>query len=274
MAFQDLLLLEGINVGMFTPTNIYLDVRKAAVIELKNNNNELIGLTSGNNTIVKQDDIIELNKTDTILEAPDNSRPTTKLKVCSIKKLDNNKIKELNNYSYELVLFPQTMSNMFVLPLLSFKHISEVNLACFINTYLGFDKEPDCKKIYLLYRYNYHLGEFEQTLTKTNGFSTQYDVNPDYVVYEFIIEEKYQKDVQMFIKGKYSKMSDEAKRKILSFFGFSKNGNMYGVLYKTPAKRKDLESFLSVHLPDTAELFSICELQKEILKTETLNELS
>ena len=125
MAFQSSLLLEGIKTGAITPKGLFIDTSKAAVLELKNESNELVGLAVGGKVIVQRGDIIELSKEDTILES-ESGNPIAKCKVLSIRKSSR-------PYDYEISFFHSTLSSLFVLPLLNFDNIKSVNLECFVK---------------------------------------------------------------------------------------------------------------------------------------------
>lgn len=271
MAFQSSLLLEGIKTGAITPKGLFIDTSKAAVLELKNESNELVGLTVGGKVIVQRGDIIELSKEDTILES-ESGNPIAKCKVLSIRKSSR-------PYDYEISFFHSTLSSLFVLPLLNFDNIKSVNLECFVNVYVAMDDKANMEDVYLLYRYNCALNEFEEELMRTQGFVEKYDVHYDYVVYKFKLAQEYRKDVYNFTDGKYSEMSDKAKSRIMNFHGFRKGGTMHGILYITPERKKFLEDSLStlyhkVKLPEKAELFSRPDIEIETLNTSIFDELS
>lgn len=77
-----------------------------------------------------------------------------------------------------------------------------------------------------------------------------------------------------FIEGKYSKFSEEAKKKLLSQIDNGKkrieDSNLYAVLYKTEARRLKLEKKLDVKLDKDAELASIINVREEVYDWERI----
>ena len=80
------------------------------------------------------------------------------------------------------------------------------------------------------------------------------------------INPKYKSDFELYIDGKYSKMSNEYKTALLNLYTqFSEiRTDLYHILYPTERERRLLERRLAVRLPEDAEIFSSIEFREEI----------
>lgn len=270
MAFQDKLLLRGIKMSVVTPKSILLHTMKTSIIELKDTNGNLIGLMSGGEELVKSGEILDINKEGTLFET-EEEKGIVKCKIHTIQKLKSNLAIKAE---YELLLFPQTKTTSFILPLLQFPSYNDLEPLSFANSYVyceGYEK--DTESVYLLYRFNKYLIDFEYKLMSTPGFIDKEDLHSDYVMYRFKIQGKYKKDYEHFLNSRYSLMSKEAKTKIMKFYGFKEGGTMHGILHRTPEAKKKLEDTLSVrmnggapvHLSMEAELYSCIDENTETL---------
>jgi len=132
-----------------------------------------------------------------------------------------------------------------------------------INCYL---KKGATNCIVLLYRFipGTQFNLLDKSL-KEHGLFVSLS-NPSYttVAYEMEIPVQYQKDVSIFLKGKYSELSTRLKERILAFHHYNRYGNMAKVLYKNSEYRKQLEIDLGGNLPKDAELHPIPNLEREL----------
>jgi hypothetical protein len=262
--------LRGIQMSVVTPKSILLDTTKTSIIELNDENGNLIGLMSGGEELVKSGEVLDINKEGTLFET-EEEKGTVKCKVHAIQRIKDNPVFKAK---YEVALFPMTKTTSFILPLLQFTSFVDVEPLSFVNAFVyceGYDKDDE--SVYLLYRFNKHLIDFEYKLMSTPGFIDKEDLHSDYVMYKFRIQGKYKKDYAHFLNSRYSLMSKEAKTKIMKFYGFKEGGTMHGILNRTPEAKKRLEDTLSVrmnggapvHLSMEAELYSCIDENMETL---------
>lgn len=148
-----------------------------------------------------------------------------------------NRLKEIN----------QTNATIFVLPMLYHKDRNDSFFITknFENCYIGDANYPNLgKKIFLLYKYQMSVEyvKFERKIESIPEFSTDYDYADErQVVYVFDIPEEHKEDFQSFLKGEYSKFSNELKIKILKFWGLKDSeGLIYGALYANEAAKENL----------------------------------
>lgn len=139
-----------------------------------------------------------------------------------IKKQDYNKVKK--NYS-----------TAFVLPMLGFNYQWWINNRLY-NTYIeDVNKTEEKNKIYVLLDFSGSVdfsNSLEQ-LEKHKNFSYSYPIcHGTYIMNVFNPPIERQNDLEMFKRGKYSKMSDEYKLQILSFFGFDHSRKYLDVVDK------------------------------------------
>lgn len=87
--------------------------------------------------------------------------------------------------------------------------------------------------------------------------------------YFFNIGDEYSSDVIEFIKGKYSKINIETKKKICKFHAIANKTSVneltvYKILFKTEDRKQYLEDLLAVKLDKDAELLSIPNEEEEM----------
>lgn len=149
----------------------------------------------------------------------------------------------------------------FLLPLFQLKNYNDI-----VNTYLGDANDTDndffSNKLYILCSREAHLIEYNKHCVNS------YEVN-DGIMYVMQIPEKYEEDYAKFLKGQYSKFTDDAKKVICSYacrnsIKKASDTIIYSILYKTPARKKELEEKLDVKLSDDAELASIYNPEREV----------
>jgi hypothetical protein len=168
-----------------------------------------------------------------------------------------------------------TLTNYFILPLIA-THKQDCLYfgwdTFLINTYLS----KDFSKLIMVVRYfpldlpltvqgkSYYFHDLEQRLTGHPNYLGFENPNFYTIVYHFYIDNKYKKDVELFIKGKYSKISESVKKKILEFLHLSKNGELGSVLFKSPLRKQSIEKILGVELEEDIDLYSAPDLNNEI----------
>lgn len=132
-----------------------------------------------------------------------------------------------------------TEASRFVLPMLYAEDRNDSNFITplFENCYIGDVNHPELQnKIFLLYNYKMtnQFVKFERSLELLSNYNTDYDYAEKHqVMYVFDIPEEHKTDYQLFLEGKYSKLSELLKNKILKFWGFKEGGLFHSLLYKT-----------------------------------------
>lgn len=161
------------------------------------------------------------------------------------------------------------LSSWFILPLLS-SNTNHGRLwfgwnSYMINSYI----DKDLKKVILLYRYfpgEYYSNQ-EIKLQTQDTYLDFIDPNTYTVAYVFCLKELHFKDVEMFVQGKYSSISDVGKRKIFNFHNIANpkvKQELQDVLTKSDSRKKALEEKLGMKIPDNIDLKSKPDLSKEI----------
>ena len=120
----------------------------------------------------------------------------------------------------------------------------------FVNCYIGDGNHPELgKKIFLLYNYQMTVEyiKFERKIELCPEFNTDYDYGDErQVMYVLDIPDEHVEDFKRFLKGEYSKFSDELKAKIVSFWGLKEKDEeevFYGILYANDTAK---ENFLAL----------------------------
>lgn len=186
----------------------------------------------------------------------------------SIYKIES--IEKVTNFTIILKSSSLNKSSKFLLPIL---HEGIYSKEFFLydtfleNVYLSsFSKEitPD---IVLKYRYSESsiFNRFQVAVLKHPFYKDCISDGYSHLLYKFTITDKYKPDYNNFIRGRYSRFSDNLKKNILSFFNYTKNGTMGQILYKGEDRRKQLELQLDVTIDINTELYSIPVFEEETL---------
>lgn len=174
-----------------------------------------------------------------------------------------------------------THSFRFIVPFLGISP-QTIDKYC-LNAYFGDTSQPNLiNHVFLLFEYyddplNQRL---IKEITSLPDYESSYQPSESLIMYIFRIPDRFQKDYELFKQSKYSKISEESKKVIKSFFSLNPTNDLYGILYRTEARRKHLEKYFSqcpdgtevsyVSLPEDAEYSSILNLEKEIFSIDTL----
>jgi len=164
----------------------------------------------------------------------------------------------------------------FILPLTGFSKRSFKPYL--VNAYLGdvdfLDEDKKEIKIFVLLKYSIDTFyyDLEKKLEKDKLFKTSYSLfNGSYIMFVFILNPKFEKDFNKFLKGKYSELSQPAKIHIMR--DRSSKSPLPFILRKDKEYRKCLENKLNAVLPPDSEVWSIIEYDKELFDREEFKEL-
>lgn len=124
----------------------------------------------------------------------------------------------------------------------------------FKNAYIGDSNKPEYDNhILLLFEYsiNERFLNLEQTMRESRHYITDYDPNPETVIFVFSVPEDFQDDYTLFRQGKYSRLSPKLKSMILGDITFGVN---YDILTRSAVRRKKMEEMLETTIDPSAEL--------------------
>jgi hypothetical protein len=179
---------------------------------------------------------------------------------------DITKITKVSNTSFIILNTIPTKTKHFLLPTLGdFNDNFSVN-SLLINCYLS----PSKGSLILLYRFiaGTQFNLLDKYLRNSELFKESINASYTTIAYEMLIPFHYSKDIEIFLKGKYSELSDRLKKRILAFHKLNYMGETAKILYKNSEYRKQLSIDLGVELVEGAELHSIPLLSTEIYKGE------
>lgn len=173
-------------------------------------------------------------------------------------------------------------SSLFLLPMLELNR-SFIESHFATNVFHSDYFKPNLNNnILILYnpRNKKEFSEFINLLMTLPEYVENYPLNDDYHIVVFKTPKIYNEDYKTFLTGQYSKISDKLKRKILKYFDKGIESDLYGVLYKTEAKRRSLSHQLShtrdgypvlpVEIKETEEYLDILYPEKEVLRYNSL----
>ena len=110
-----------------------------------------------------------------------------------------------------------------------------------VNAYLT--NKPD--EIALLYRFSTHenYGILENNLCKSKQFVEISNKYPgfDLVIMKILPKFGFEKDIELFKKGSYSKLSEELKKRIVQFHGLKEKDKVWQIIYKGDILMKKLQ---------------------------------
>jgi hypothetical protein len=165
--------------------------------------------------------------------------------------------------SYDLMMAQRTKSTLFLLPMLPGLKRNYMTERVLINAFLATPDDTRC--IALLYRFQ-GSKEFNRLETMLKGlptFVSMHDVTKHTVLYVTSVPEECAEDYDLFVKGAYSKMSENFKQRVLRFHECGPESPMGQILYRSEKRKKTLESNLEVTLHPDAEVLSIPDIEKE-----------
>lgn len=175
------------------------------------------------------------------------------------------KIEENDVITYHLKTAERTKSAIFILPMLSGTKNLFLYDTHLLNAFIGVKDIED--HLVLLYRWSSDplFAKFDLALKKFPTFVKSFDTDPSHIVYVFSIPDAHIKNFILFKEGKYSKLDDEYKLKILDFHNMSADSALSKILFKSYERKEELEKKLDAELPEDSELLSIINLENEIL---------
>lgn len=173
----------------------------------------------------------------------------------------DNYIDEIN--PKEAIVIRKSKATFFILPLLGQPSYWYYGL---MNCYLGDEinkPELTLNKIFI------QVKSYDNKLNGIPYFNQFYKLEDNTYMYVFNIPDKFVDDYERFCKGEYSKMSETAKQLICKLSGVKPimNSTVYKVLYKTLDQKNKVEQLIGQVLPDSAELYSIPNMESELYNT-------
>lgn len=178
------------------------------------------------------------------------------------------KVIEGDNIVYHIKTAERTKSSLFVLPMLSGNRNLFLYSSQLINVFINFEDIKD--HIILLYRWSMDplFSKFELALKKFPTFVKSFDIDPNHIVFVFSVPEQHIENFKLFKKGKYSKLDDEFKLKLLDFHSMTVDSALSKILFKAEDRKKQLEEKLDAEIPDDSELLSIINIEDETLNLD------
>ena len=183
-----------------------------------------------------------------------------------INIITKKKIKKI--LCYEISMAKRTKASTFIMPMLGGNRRLFFWTRLFLNCFIRTKQNRWC--IALLYRWSEDplFLKFEKALMQFKDFKKMYDPTNNTVLFIFKIPLIHKKDFIRFVKGKYSKLSEQYKLDILRFHNQGVEDEIGEILYKSPERKQILEEQLGVELEDETELLSIANIKEETLNIE------
>jgi hypothetical protein len=124
---------------------------------------------------------------------------------------------------------------------------------------------PRGQVLYCLYRFFdcKEFQEMERNFQRSPLYVDAVDVDDYHILYVFEVLEHFKPNIEIFKLGKYSEFTSSFKEQILTFHGFSKEGETAQILYKDSKRKKQLEMEFDIRIHEELELYSKPELIEE-----------
>lgn len=159
-----------------------------------------------------------------------------------------------------------TITSKFILPLIGLNYTKE-RLKTFKTSYLVTNPNGYFVAIAL---YNMY-GAFSCDEECLKGLNYVSDITQGATtIFLFDEPEEYSKDIRLIIEGKYSKISEKAKRRIINAYDTNLSEKLSEILYKKENAYIALERALDVKIERGAEVYDIPDKDKEIFSYEQL----
>ena len=191
---------------------------------------------------------------------------TYRLKISDIVDVEGvtytvNKIRKGAESYYYFVQEKATKVSHFIMPVLGHDYSYFDFKETFYNSYIS----DVYYSIFLVYKFNNSKEylQLEDRLQKHTFFLRMLDPDPNTVVFEFKLDERYRDDIFLIMKGKYSSITTTLKSKICTFHKFSIQSKTFRLLYRDKTLREDMSNEYGFDIPDEWELMS-----KPIIKEE------
>ena len=167
---------------------------------------------------------------------------------------------------YDLSVGRLTDSSIFVLPLMGMNRKLMLWDSLFVNAFIATEEDTDC--IALLYRFSGEpaFSKFESALCSFRNFRKRVDPDPYHVLFVFDVPDDAKSSYNAYRDGKYSRIDDIWKLRILEFHDFDIDGHTGKILFQAPSLRSQLEEELDCQLPADAELHSKPNLDIEVFE--------
>ena len=227
-----------------------LTVRALNIVKVHQIKGVITGLTLKDKTLVKLGDTVIVNN--------------LSFKINSIKTTRKN-----NLLYYDLQTARKTKSSIFILPMLG-----KTKGAFFYDTLLlnTFIKVPQKSNYYITLLYHDADSEsfkkFKGILSNLPTFKESYKPTDYHIVFLFKVPIKFKTLLGLFLKGKYSKLTDFYKSRILAFHKQSLKGFVGQVLFKSKLRKNVLEQKLGAELPKNSEVLSVPAMEEETLDSK------
>lgn len=167
--------------------------------------------------------------------------------------------------------FESNTSSSYILPMINIDKDYLLTRSNLINCYIQhYDYKHEIGSyLYLIYRYipvNFYA-RFVEIMTKKVGFLNHVKdkIDPRFDCFIFKLDEKFKKDIEYIIDGKYSKIKEDTKKLILRFHGIiNEDNSIYQILYKGHLRRNELEEYFGCKLPDDIDYAEKPKQEEEI----------
>lgn len=177
----------------------------------------------------------------------------------------------------DIITHLKTNATKFVLPLLFEEGVKydDILPKHFKNAYIAdIDKQEVDGYILLKYKSSYEFDDNDGWYENLIDIECAdiYEKDGD-LIYCFEIPDKFLDDYYLFLAGKYSKLSKEAKVRILEFWEAEEDTLLHGILYKTEVGHKFWEERLGNEIKEwsvEAEYWFAPNTKREILGFEPI----
>lgn len=174
---------------------------------------------------------------------------------------------DIENMQYTFIEETKNITTKFIVPLILDNIEEELFL---VNAYLS------TTDYILVLKYKFfNLPEFNKIEDKLIEFPLTLSIIPEHntctnIIVLVKIPNELKGTIELIKQGKYSKISNSYKNKILDYYGVGINSDIYDVLYKTDNYRKSLSKILDYDINKDSELYDIMTLENETVHLDKI----
>jgi len=163
----------------------------------------------------------------------------------------------------------KTKTTAFILPLLRIS--KRLYMPYIYNAYLFTQKDDSFGVIYVVFKWSGNL-KYEKTLEvfrDSDNYRGEYTIcDESYTVFIMSIPDEFKREYELFLLGKYSEFSEEAKRVICR--DLDSSSKVPDILTKSNKLKQFWEDKIGCCIPESSELWSIYDREEETFSADLL----
>lgn len=142
-----------------------------------------------------------------------------------------------------------------------------------VQCFVGDHEFPEEKgKVFLLYKISREpwFNDYFKYITGHEYFERYYKIHDEYLMVVYDLKGDDLERYKNFVKGKYSKLDEDYKKKILNFHHLDYHSEVAKVLWRKEDKYREWEKRLGMKISRTQEIGNMPDLEYEVFQKERM----